>query len=65
MPKTVNVTVILTFPVDVPASWVQSGEYDGKIQDAIEIDVCSFNKKVVLGDVDITFDGLEPEDDLG
>lgn len=63
MPKTVSVTVTLTFPVDVPASWIKDESYASRIEEAVEINVRSTEKRVELGDVDISFDDLAPEDE--
>ena len=63
MPKTVQVTVELTFPVDVPDSWVKQETYWDKIQEQLNIAVTAGNKqKVDVGDVEIEFTEMEPEE---
>lgn len=62
MPKSVSVTVTLSFSADVPKSWKADEDLEANVQDALNIDIKSTEKKVVIGDVSVDEITVEEEE---
>ncbi len=62
MPKSVTVTVTLSFPAGVPQSW-KGDDLQSKVSDALLIDVKAVGKRVVIGDVEIEEITVEDEEE--
>jgi hypothetical protein len=64
MPKTISVTMSVSFNVEVPNLWMKEDRYVDEITGAVTLAVESSNKKVVIDteNIETSYDDLTPEE---
>lgn len=65
MPKSISVTVEVSFNVTVPNSWMKEDRYVDEITDALRVSVESSSNKVILDtdNIETSYEDFTPEEE--